>query len=98
LAESGRPLRPRRPPTQPPLFKARNSIAALSKTRSNPIKNSKSAKTLPPPPYVACAGTSDQRWSAPRKRAAVPFIPATSQAASYAAEQNYWHKHDDNGW
>ena len=30
--------------------------------------------------------------------AAVPFIPATSQAASYAAEQNYWHKHDDNGW
>ena len=30
--------------------------------------------------------------------AAVPFIPATSQADSYAAEQNYWHKHDDNGW
>jgi Spy/CpxP family protein refolding chaperone len=30
--------------------------------------------------------------------AAVPFIPATSQAGSYAAQQNYWHRHDDKGW
>jgi hypothetical protein len=29
--------------------------------------------------------------------AALPFIPATSQAQS-AAEQNYWHRHDDKGW
>jgi hypothetical protein len=101
------------------------SIAALSKTRSNPIKNSKNTKTLPPrPPYLACAGTRKQCWPAPCKcavyakqqenvmirkfkamvvaaliaAAAVPFISAPSHAASYAAEQNYWHVHDDKGW
>jgi hypothetical protein len=30
--------------------------------------------------------------------AAVPFIPATSQAGSYAAEQSYWHHNDIKGW
>jgi hypothetical protein len=30
--------------------------------------------------------------------AAVPFISAPSHADSYAAEQNYWHVHDDKGW